>query len=223
MRIGLAELEAGRHLLLFDMHHIISDGVSLGVLLSELVQLYHGATLPPLKIQYKDFVIWQQEAFDQGLLQPQEDFWLQQFSSGVPALQLHTDKPRSAIPSFEGSKLLLELPAAQVQQVQALAAATASTPFMVLLSVYNVLLHKYTGQEDIVVGSPIAGRSHGDLDQVIGMFVNTLVLAEQAGKGKNIFAAARRSKRECAECLSASGLSFCAPRRQAGSEKGDLP
>ncbi|PSK90432.1 condensation domain-containing protein [Taibaiella chishuiensis] len=175
MRVGLAQLEPQKHLLLFDMHHIISDGVSLGILLTELVKLYHNETLPPLRIQYKDFVVWQQEAFAQGLMQAQENYWLQQFASGVPLLQLHTDKPRPAVPSFEGDKLLFELPVALVQQVQALAAATASTPFMVLLSVYNVLLHKYTGQEDIVVGSPIAGRSHGDLDQVIGMFVNTLV------------------------------------------------
>lgn len=184
LRIGLAELGPGKHLLLFDMHHIISDGVSLGVLLSELVKLYHAEALAPLKIQYKDFVVWQQEAFDNGLMLPQENFWLQQFSSGAPVLQLQTDKPRPTVPSFEGNKLLFELSEEQVQQVQALAAATASTPFMVLLSVYNVLLHKYTGQEDIVVGSPIAGRSHSDLDQVVGMFVNTMVLRNRPTRGK---------------------------------------
>lgn len=184
LRIGLATMSAGRYLLLFDMHHIISDGVSLGVLITELVKLYHGESLPPLKVQYKDYVLWQQQLFESGNLQQQENFWLQQFADGVPLLQLQTDRPRPNVQSFEGNKLLFALPQATVAQIQTIAADTGTTPFMVLLSTFNILLHKYTGQEDIVVGSPIAGRSHSDLDKVIGMFVNTLVLRNRPAPEK---------------------------------------
>lgn len=184
LRIGLAPVSPHKHLLLFDMHHIISDGVSLGVLIAELVRLYHGDELAPLKVQYKDYVLWQQNLFESGAMQQQEQFWLQQFADGVPLLQLKTDNPRPVTQSFEGDKLLFSLQRAMVQQVQAMAAGTSTTPFMVLLTAFNILLHKYTGQEDIVVGSPIAGRSHGDLDKVIGMFVNTLVLRTKPAKEK---------------------------------------
>ncbi|WP_118974720.1 condensation domain-containing protein [Taibaiella koreensis] len=184
LRVGLAEQETDKHLLFFDMHHIISDGVSLAVLISELVKLYHGETLEPLAIQYKDFVLWQQGLFDSGLMQQQENFWLQQFPDQPPVLQLRTDQPRPAIQSFEGDKLLFDLSGDQVQQIQAMAATTGTTPFMVLLAVFKVLLHKYTGQEDIVIGSPIAGRAHNDLDKVIGMFVNTLLLRTRPAREK---------------------------------------
>lgn len=183
-RAGLAELAPNKHLLLFDMHHIVSDGVSMGVFIAGLVKLYHGETLLPLKIQYKDFVAWQQQLFDNGALLAQEKFWLQQFSTDIPVLQLPTDKPRPAVQSFTGDKLHFELPAAQVQAIQALAATTGTTPFMVLLAVYNILLHKYTRQEDIIVGSPIAGRSHNDLENVMGMFVNTMVLRNKPASNK---------------------------------------
>jgi 3-oxoacyl-(acyl-carrier-protein) synthase/acyl carrier protein len=184
LRIGLATLKPGKYLLLADMHHIISDGVSLAVFTADLIRLYHGEALPPLKIQYKDFVGWQQESFRSGLMNQQEHFWLRQFSSGVPVLDLHTDRPRPAVQSFNGDKLLFELTREQVQKIHSLAADAGATPFMLLLAVYNILLHKYTGQEDIAVGSPIAGRSHNDLDNIVGMFVNTLVLRNKPAKGK---------------------------------------
>jgi 3-oxoacyl-(acyl-carrier-protein) synthase/acyl carrier protein len=183
-RAGLATLSPQRYLLLFDMHHIVSDGVSMSVFISELVKLYHGEALPALKIQYKDFVVWQQQLFASGALLKQENFWLQQLSTELPVLQLPTDKPRPAIQSFTGDKLRFDLPAALVQGIQALAANTGTTPFMVLLAVYNILLHKYSGQEDIIVGSPIAGRSHSDLENVVGMFVNTLVLRNKPVSNK---------------------------------------
>jgi 3-oxoacyl-(acyl-carrier-protein) synthase/acyl carrier protein len=183
-RAGVAPLAPDKHLLLFDMHHIVSDGVSMGVFIDELVKLYQGATLPPLKIQYKDFVMWQQQLFDNGLLQQQENFWLQQFDSSLPILQFPTDKPRPATQSFTGNNLRFELSPTQVQSIQTLATTTGTTHFMVLLAVFNVLLHKYTGQEDIIIGSPIAGRSHNDLENVVGMFVNTLVLRNQPAGNK---------------------------------------
>ncbi|HVI45634.1 MAG TPA: condensation domain-containing protein [Chitinophaga sp.] len=184
LRACIAEVAPEKHILLFDMHHIISDGVSIGVFMSELIQLYHGAELEPMKLQYKDFVMWQKEQFDNGALTQPENFWLQQLSGGLPVLQLPTDKPRQATQSFTGSKLLFNIPAQQIQEIHSLAASTGATPFMVLLTIYNILLHKYTGQEDIIVGSPIAGRSHSDIDNIVGMFVNTLVLRNKPAAHK---------------------------------------
>jgi 3-oxoacyl-(acyl-carrier-protein) synthase/acyl carrier protein len=184
LRIGLVTIAPDKYLLLLDIHHIISDGVSSAVITSELVTLYHGEELPELKIQYKDFVVWQQELFANGFMTKHEQFWLQQFSEGVPVLHLQTDKPRPATQSFNGDKLLFELSAGDVEKIQALSSSTGTTPFMFLLAVYNILLYKYTNQEDIVVGSPIAGRSHNGLDNVVGMFVNTLVLKNKLAKEK---------------------------------------
>ena len=184
LRVGLAALKRDKHLLLIDMHHIISDGVSLATITSELIKLYHGEALSPLNIQYADFVIWQQELLRNGLMDQQEHFWLQQFPSGMPLLHLPTDKPRPPVQTFNGNKLLFELTGEQVQKIHSLASAAGATPFMFLLAVYNILLHKYTGQEDVAVGSPIAGRSHSDLDNIVGMFVNTLVLRNKPAKGK---------------------------------------
>jgi 3-oxoacyl-(acyl-carrier-protein) synthase/acyl carrier protein len=184
LRVALATLTPGKYLLLLDMHHIISDGVSMALFTNELVQLYNNGELSPLKIQYKDFVVWQQELFSNGAMDKQEHFWLQQFSSGAPLLNLKTDKQRPAVPSFAGDKVIFELTAEQVQQINSLAFTTGTTPFMILLAVYTVLLHKYTSQEDIVVGVPVAGRSHTALDNMIGMFVNTIVLRNRPAKGK---------------------------------------
>ena len=184
LRVGLLTIKPNQYLLLLDIHHIISDGVSSAVITSELVKLYHHEELPELKIQYKDFVVWQQELFANGFMQQHEQFWLQQFAEGVPVLQLQTDKPRPATQSFNGDKLLFELSADEVKNIRAMSSAAGVTPFMFLLAVYNILLYKYTHQEDIVVGSPIAGRSHNGLDNVVGMFVNTLVLRNNPAKGK---------------------------------------
>lgn len=183
-RAGIATLAPDKHVLLFDMHHIISDGVSLGIFITELVKLYHHETLSPLTIQYKDYTAWQRELFNSSDFSRLENFWLKQLSGNLPVLQLPTDKPRPAVQSFTGEKLHFLLPAQQVQSIHELAATTGTTPFMVLLAAFNVLLHKYTGQEDILVGSPVAGRSHNDLDHIVGMFVNTLVLRNKPSATK---------------------------------------
>lgn len=184
LRVELATLQPDQYLLLLDWHHIIFDGVSLGLFITELVRLYHDEQLPPLKIQYKDFVVWQQELFRNGAMDRQERYWLQQFGSGVSLLNLQTDRQRPALPSFAGDKVVFEFPAGQVQRILSLAIANGATPFMLLMATYTILLHKYTGDEDIAVGSAVAGRSHTALDNMVGMFVNTLVFRNRPEKGK---------------------------------------
>ncbi|MBL0388660.1 amino acid adenylation domain-containing protein [Tumebacillus sp. ITR2] len=178
MRIGLISLhgDATRHWLLFDLHHIIADGVSLALLEREWIALYQGEELRPLSLQYKDYAAWQRNRSKSGEMQEQGQFWQEYLSGELPILQLPTDRPRPLNQSFAGDRFQMKLPAHLSQRLQLFADGQGVTPYMVLLATYNVLLHRYTQQEDIIVGTPIAGRVHSDLDPMIGMFVNTLAM-----------------------------------------------
>ncbi|WP_051240371.1 non-ribosomal peptide synthetase [Paenibacillus alvei] len=176
LRVGLVEVEANRHLLLFDMHHIVSDGVSMGVLVQELTRLYEGDGLPELRIQYKDYAAWQQSLAQSETMQKQEAFWLETFAGDIPVLELPTDYARPALQSFAGDVVHAELDSDVTAGLRRIAADTGATMYMVLLAAYTALLSKYSGQEDIVVGTPIAGRPHADLEPLIGMFVGTLAM-----------------------------------------------
>ncbi|MEJ8545005.1 non-ribosomal peptide synthase/polyketide synthase [Brevibacillus borstelensis] len=185
IRAGLVKLAPERHLFLVDMHHIIADGTSIGILFNELIQLYRGEHLPELRIQYKDFSVWQNERFQSELFSKQEAYWLNAFSGDVPVLTLPTDYPRPLTQSFEGDQLILRTDKQLLADLNKVANETGSTLYMVLLAAYTVLLSKYSGQEDIVVGTPIAGRPHADVEKIIGMFVNTLALRNYPSGAKS--------------------------------------
>ncbi|WP_272040588.1 non-ribosomal peptide synthetase, partial [Paenibacillus sp. JJ-100] len=176
LRAKLVELTSERYLLMFDMHHIISDGISMEVLVEELVRLYSGDRLEPLRIQYKDYAVWQQSEEQKVQLKREEAYWLECFQGELPVLEMPTDYPRPAIQSYEGQSLTSYVDAITNEGLKKLAAQSGATLYMVLLAAYTVLLHKYTGQDDVVVGTSIAGRTHGDTQPLIGMFVNTLAL-----------------------------------------------
>ncbi|MFB6363595.1 amino acid adenylation domain-containing protein, partial [Paenibacillus elgii] len=175
-RAKLVRLSETRHILLVDMHHIISDGVSVSVIMDEFGKLYDGHLLAPLTIQYKDYANWHNEQLDKGFIREQESYWLHVLAGDLPVLQLPTDFPRPPVQSFEGDTVSRILDQDITGKLQQLAAETKSTLFMILLAVYNVVLSKYARQEDIIVGSPVAGRRHPDAQQIVGMFVNTLAL-----------------------------------------------
>ncbi|MFC0215901.1 non-ribosomal peptide synthase/polyketide synthase [Paenibacillus chartarius] len=179
LRVGLVKLAEDRHLFLFDMHHIVSDGVSMSIIVNEFAALYADAELPELSVQYKDFAAWQNGLFTSDYLRKQEAYWLEQLSEDLPVLDLPTDYPRPSIQSFEGARLSFGTGSELRDQLNRLAADTGTTLYMVLLSVYNVLLSKYSGQTDLIVGTPTAGRSHADLGGIVGMFVNTLAIRTQ--------------------------------------------
>jgi amino acid adenylation domain-containing protein/non-ribosomal peptide synthase protein (TIGR01720 family) len=170
------KLEDKEHLLIFDMHHIISDGVSMEILIREFTSIYSGANLDKLKIQYKDFSSWQNGLVKEGHIKKQEEFWLKRFEGEIPVLNMAYDYARPAVQSFEGGMVRSEVKEELAARLNRLAKETGTTTYMVLLAAYNVLLFKYTGQDDIVVGCPIAGRPHADLQNIIGMFVNTLAM-----------------------------------------------
>ncbi|WDZ63753.1 non-ribosomal peptide synthase/polyketide synthase [Paenibacillus polymyxa] len=182
LRVGLVDLgvqgveQESQHLLMLDMHHIVSDGVSMEVLTDEFVRLYGGEELLPLRIQYKDYAVWQQSEAHQEWMQRQKAYWLGTFRGGVPALDLSTDFARPAVQSTAGDTIEFGLEREVSERLKELAAQTGATLYMVLLAAYTTLLHKYTGQEDIVVGTPIAGRPHAELESLVGVFINTLAI-----------------------------------------------
>ncbi|MEK4076657.1 amino acid adenylation domain-containing protein [Paenibacillus sp. FSL M7-0656] len=176
LRVGLVELAPERHILMYDMHHIISDGVSMEIFVEEFVRLYGGEQLEPLRIQYKDYTVWQHSQEQQERLQHQGAYWLDMFQGELPVLEMPTDYPRPAVQSYEGQTLEFSFDASKTGGLKQLASETGTTLFMVLLAAYNVLLHKYSGQEDVIVGTPIAGRNHGDVQPLIGIFLNTLAI-----------------------------------------------
>ncbi|MGA5696828.1 amino acid adenylation domain-containing protein [Bacillus bombysepticus] len=176
LRVLLLRIAEERHILLVDMHHIISDGLSMGILIKEFVELYKGNELPKLRVQYKDFVMWQNGPYYKNLISEQKNYWLTTLKGELPVLNFPTDFQRPTIQSFKGKVCSFNLGTDLTFKVNKLATETGTTPYMILLAIYNILLSRYTGQEDIIVGSPIAGRSHSDTNHMIGMFINTLVM-----------------------------------------------
>ncbi|MDQ1355233.1 MAG: hypothetical protein QG657_5543, partial [Acidobacteriota bacterium] len=176
LRVILLKLSANKHILMYDTHHIIADGNSKGILAREFIELYNGETLPGLKAQYKDFSVWQQSERVQAIIKRQELYWSKEFKGEIPTLHLPTDYPRPAQKNYEGSSLPFKIAQKETTALKTLALKTNNTLFTVLLAIYNVLLAKISRQEDITIGIPAAGRNHRGLDNMIGMFVNTLAL-----------------------------------------------
>ena len=176
LRAGLITISPEQHYLLFDMHHIISDGISMAILTQEFMALYEGQELKEQRIGYKDFSQWQNEYLRSEKIKDQESYWLEQFAGEIPLLNLPLDYPRPTIQNFTGGNVSFKLEQELTEKLNDLAGVTGTTLYMVLLSAINILLSKYTGQTDIIIGSPIAGRPHADLEGIIGMFVNTLAM-----------------------------------------------
>jgi surfactin family lipopeptide synthetase A len=176
IRVLLIKTGNNKHLLITDMHHIISDGISSNILMKEFAALYEGVSLPELRIQYKDFAVWQNDLLKSEALKLQKEYWLNEFSGEIPVLNLPADYPRPSVQSFEGDRISFALEQQLTEELNRLSLETGATLFMLLLAAYNILLGKYTGQTDVVVGSPIAGRIHTDLENIVGMFVNSLAL-----------------------------------------------
>ncbi|WP_408048773.1 condensation domain-containing protein, partial [Tenacibaculum halocynthiae] len=176
LRVGVASISAQESLMIIDTHHIISDGVTSTILLEDLKSLYKEEILPNLSIQYKDYVMWQLEKKQQEEIKSHEEFWLKVFSKKVPTLELPYDYNRPKEQSSEGGNYLIELNNDQHKQLKKLSSSLGVTMYSLILSIYNVLLSKLTNQNDIVVGTPLAGRQHVDLESIAGVFINTLAL-----------------------------------------------
>ncbi|MHC5744028.1 MAG: amino acid adenylation domain-containing protein [Nostoc sp.] len=182
VRATLLVLSETEHILLVCMHHIVSDGWSMGVFLQELAALYNAysqgqpSPLAQLPIQYADFALWQRQWLQGGVLQSQLSYWQQQLKDAPALLSLPTDRPRPAVQTFAGAHQEFALSQQLTQGLIQLSQKQGCTLFMTLLAAYDTLLYRYTGTEDILVGSPIANRDRSEIEGLIGFFVNTLVL-----------------------------------------------
>ncbi|MBN3950378.1 MAG: amino acid adenylation domain-containing protein [Nostoc sp. NMS7] len=187
LRAKVLRLSDEEHIVLLTMHHIISDGWSLGVLVQELATFYDAFSnhqpvpLSPLSIQYADYAVWQQQRLQGDLLDTQLNYWKQQLAGSLPVLQLPTDRPRPAVQTFCGARQKLQLPKSLSKAILDLSQQAGVTPFITLLTAFKILLYRYTGQADMIVGSPVANRNQAETEDLIGFFINTVVLRTNLG------------------------------------------
>lgn len=184
-RIRVLALDSERHIVFFNIHHIIGDGLSMDILGREWIETYRALTqggpphLPETELQYKDYASWLLDNFENGRRAELEAFWTSQFSDGVPVLELPTDFPRPSVPSYEGATLVFDLDHDHAANWRRFSENNQVSLFQSLLALSAVLLSRYSGQEDMILGTPVSGRTHHDLEHLVGFFVNTLALRFQ--------------------------------------------
>jgi amino acid adenylation domain-containing protein/FkbH-like protein/non-ribosomal peptide synthase protein (TIGR01720 family)/FkbM family methyltransferase len=218
LRVTLVQLKSKSYALLLTMHHIISDGWSMGVLIEELSILYRGfllgtQPLPELPIQYVDFTIWQHQWLQggaQGLasLQTQINYWKQQLADAPPLLELPTDRPRPAVQTFRGWCFSFQLDAKLTASLKELSHKSGTTLFMTLMATYATLLFRYSGQSDILIGTPSASRNHPDIEGLIGFFVNTLVMRTQLESNTSFWELLMQVRSTCMDAYANQDIPF---------------
>ncbi len=185
LRAKLLELAEQQYVLLFTIHHIISDAWSMNVLITEVMEAYNCYQeektyfKTPLAIHYKDYAAWQRKTIQEPVYTAHKDFWEKLYDSDIPMLDLPLDRQRPLLQSFAGDAVSITLERELSQAIISLSTTAESSLFMFLIASVNVLLYKYSGQGDIVIGTPVAGREHPDLEEQIGFYVNTLPLRNQ--------------------------------------------
>ncbi len=208
LRATLLRLGDDDHALLLTMHHIISDGWSVGVLIRELMTLYHGGTLPELPVQYADFAAWQRGWLAGETLDAEIAWWRERLA-GVPAvLELPSDRPRPTVRTPRGGTAAVLLPADLAAGLVALARRANATLFMTLLAGFQTLLRRYTGRDDVPVGTPIANRNQTKIEGIVGFFVNTLVLRGDLSGDPTFLQVLRRTRETALEAYDHQDLPF---------------
>lgn len=211
-RVKLLRLSAEDHLLVLVLHHIICDGWSIGVLFHEMTTLYaayragESASLPELPVQYADYAVWQREWLTGEVLAEQLAYWREQLSDAPPVLALPTDRPRPQVQTLNGAYVEFVFPASLSAKLRQLCQREEVTLFMLLLGGFQALLSRYSGQTDVLVGTPIAGRSLQEVESLIGFFVNTLVLRTDLSGNPSVRELLRRVKEVCLEAYAHSEL-----------------
>ena len=201
LRIGLIKTQ-DQSILLLDMHHIISDGISLRILQEEFDALLKGHVIPALKLHYKDFSQFQSSALRA------EKFWLKELKGELPVIQLPYDFPRPSTYDFAGSSMNFKLGTKEIYALKNIAREEKVTTYLVMLAIYNILLYKISGQQDIIVGTNVAGRNHPDLQGIIGMMVNTLVLRQFPQKEKTFIEFLHKVKERTLKAFDNQDYSF---------------
>ncbi|MEO8971485.1 MAG: condensation domain-containing protein, partial [Ktedonobacteraceae bacterium] len=181
-RTSLLRLNEQEHISVTILHHTVTDAWSLSIFYREVGQLYRAfcqhqpSPLPVLPLQYADYAFWQRQRLADGTLEHHLDYWKHQLSAPLPVLDVPTDYPRPAMQTYRGNRVAVTIPTALTQQLHARCHQEGVTLFMALLAAFQILLYRYTQQEDVIVGTPIAGRTHQELEVLLGCFVNTLAL-----------------------------------------------
>jgi len=187
IRVGLIKIWGNTRILMLDMHHIISDGVSNVTLIKDLWDLYDQEELPELRVHYRDFSEWVNKKEQLDKVKNQEAFWLKEFEGEIPVLGLPCDYRRPSKMTFEGDMIHFEIDNENTRLLNIMAQKKGNTLYMILFTFYNILLSKLSGQDDIVVGTVTAGRGHADLQPIVGMFVDTLAMRNYPASDKNFF------------------------------------
>lgn len=208
LRLAIIKYDIDEYIMVCDIHHIIADGYSLNVLINEIVTLYSGNTLPNLNIQYKDFIAWQKDFLKSEHVKKQEEYWLDVFKKPYTLLELPTENPRPAVQDYTGEEYQMHLNRDVVDKIKKLAVNNNTTPFVVMLSSYNILLSKYTAQNDIIVGIPVVGRPNQELSTLIGMFVNTLAIRNEVLGNVSFKAFLQQVKERCNEAYDNQDYQF---------------
>jgi amino acid adenylation domain-containing protein len=213
IRAFLFKVDEADHVLIINIHHIVADGLSVGVLLNELDEFYRAFTgggnpqLPELEVQYGDFTEWQQRALaNEAAYAKQIGFWRTQLGGRLPVLELPVDKPRPALQSFKGSNIFFNLPTDLVRGLRSLAAREEGTPFMILLAAFQALLHRYADAEDMVIGMPVATRTCHEVEPLIGNFLNMVALRCDLAGNPTLIDVLRRTRETTLNAFSNSDL-----------------
>ncbi|GAU68945.1 tyrocidine synthetase I [Streptomyces sp. NBRC 110611] len=214
LRFRLLRLGPDEHVLALAMHHLISDGWSVGVLVSELSALYAAfsagkpSPLPELPIQYGDFAVWQQEQAGAAGEREDLDYWREHLAGANAPLELATDRPRPAVQGFNGASVPFELPKKLMAELAAVGKRHRATPYMALLAVFKVLLHRYSNQGEVTVGVPTANRGRAEVEPLIGFFVNTLPVRTLLAGDPGFAEVLRRVRESCLGAYAHQGIPF---------------
>jgi amino acid adenylation domain-containing protein len=208
LRASLIKLQPRRHLLVIDMHHIVTDGNSIDILVNEFIQFYRGRELPRLPLQYKDYSLWHNDFINSKWYLQQERYWLDCFKGNIPRLNIPLDYPRTAERKGVGDSLHINVEKELTAKLHTFCAEHEVTLFMLMMAIYSILMAKYADQEDIVIGIPVAGRNTAGFERIIGMFVNTLAIRSFPQAELTFFQFLKNIKKICLQALENQDYQF---------------
>ncbi len=208
MKVGLIKSGETRNILMVNMHHIASDAVSQYILKQDFLSLAAENELPVLRLQYKDYSEWQNSEKEKAAIKRQEEYWLKKFKDGAPVLKIQTDYPRPPLRVLEGNAIFDTISREDTTAIKTIGSKENATLFMVLLAIFNILLSKLSHQEDIIVGTSIANRNNADLEQIVGFFVNILVLRNDIPMEKTFIEFLRDVKEKTLEAFENGNYPF---------------
>ncbi|MCD9188137.1 MAG: amino acid adenylation domain-containing protein [Pyrinomonadaceae bacterium] len=213
-RLRFLKMSEADHLLLFSEHHLVHDGWTEGVLVTEFLHLYQSEAanrpeeLKPLPISYRDFAVWQRNCFENGLFDHQIEYWKEKLSGKLPELALPTDMPRSSVETFKGDTYTRILPFETLQKLREFARENDVTLYMILLAAFSILLHRYSRQDEILIATSVAGRNKFELESLIGFFVNTLPMRNDLAGDPTFDEYLQRTKKLCFEAFANQDVPF---------------